>query len=108
MNRALHPRGPGARGCGVGDCKNARANDPNKTAPGLGGCGIADRDPDAAPNCVDNRPKAVNADQLDRNDNGVGDTCDPVCGASLFGARMTGLIPLLLLTLLDLKGAQRR
>ena len=56
------------------------------TTPGCGGCGLPacetpdDRDGDLALNASDNCPDAWNYQQLDADDDGIGDVCDPIPG----------------------------
>lgn len=78
---------PGLCGCGnvdtdtdddgTADCSDACPNDRDKIAPGACGCGVADTDADndGIPDCHDNCPATFNPDQLDSNNDGVGDAC---------------------------------
>ena len=63
---------------GVGDACDGCPADPDKTQPGVCGCGVpeTDRDGDGVPDCVDNCPAERNTDQLDTDDDGIGDACD--------------------------------
>jgi N-acetylneuraminic acid mutarotase len=78
---------PGLCGCGhvdtdtdddgTADCSDACPNDRNKIAPGACGCGVPDTDTDGdgIPDCHDNCPATFNPDQLDSNNDGIGDAC---------------------------------
>ncbi|TWT46155.1 Alpha-agarase precursor [Phycisphaerae bacterium RAS1] len=63
---------------GTPDCLDGCPDDPNKTFPGVCGCGTADADgdEDGVADCIDNCPEVANADQLDADDDGLGDACD--------------------------------
>ncbi|MCK6457948.1 MAG: lamin tail domain-containing protein [Phycisphaerae bacterium] len=65
---------------GVGDACDGCPNDPNKTEPGDCGCGVpdVDSDGDGHADCIDNCPEDSNPDQLDSDNDGIGDVCDPV------------------------------
>ena len=56
------------------------AIDPSEIATPVGpivlGCGLPDADDDGVPDATDNCPAIVNADQMDRDDDGLGDLCD--------------------------------
>lgn len=79
---------PGACGCGVldtdtdgdgvPDCNDTCPTDPLKTAPGACGCGQLDTDTDGdgIADCDDNCVSVPNPDQLDSNQNGIGDVCE--------------------------------
>lgn len=78
---------PGACGCGnsdddsdgdgVPDCNDDCPDDGNKVDAGVCGCGNADADSDGDGwlDCFDNCPNTPNSDQLDSNEDGVGDVC---------------------------------
>lgn len=70
---------PDSDGDGTPDCQDGCPSDPNKIAPGICGCGVSDTDTDgdSVPDCHDNCPGLANADQGDRDHNGVGDACEP-------------------------------
>jgi Bacterial Ig domain/Thrombospondin type 3 repeat len=53
-------------------------DDPNKIRTGECGCGVPelDDDRDGTPNCNDNCPNDVNADQADADSDTIGDVCD--------------------------------
>ncbi|MCK6485785.1 MAG: thrombospondin type 3 repeat-containing protein [Phycisphaerae bacterium] len=80
---------PGACGCGTADtdtdndgmpdCNDGCPNDPNRIAPGVCGCGTPDTDSDndGVPDCIDNCVNVPNFDQLDTDNDGQGDACDP-------------------------------
>lgn len=81
--------GPGLCGCGfpdtdtdsdgTPDCNDLCPYDENKIEPGICGCGIPDWDLDGDlwPDlCLDNCPFTYNPDQIDSNQNGLGDACD--------------------------------
>jgi hypothetical protein len=64
---------------GVFDCEDGCPNDPDKIEPGVCGCGVedVDSDEDGAPDCVDNCPNTTSAGQLDFDNDGIGNVCDP-------------------------------
>ncbi len=86
------------------DCLENCPDDPDKTEPGACGCGVADvdSDKDGTFDCVDNCPNAANADQADRDDDGVGDVCDeppPPTRRSFCAFGVIGALPFMLLGL---------
>ena len=77
----------GACGCGLADtdtdhdgtsdCHDGCPLDPDKTEAGACGCNAADpdQDGDGIADCIDNCPQAANPDQIDTDDDGIGDDC---------------------------------
>ena len=65
-------------GDGEPDSSDQCPTDPNKTIPGQCGCDTDDDDTDAdgVANCRDNCPDEFNPNQVDENQNGVGDLCE--------------------------------
>jgi hypothetical protein len=63
----------------VPDCLDQCPEDGEKSEPGECGCGVEDLDTDGdgVYDCNDNCPDVVNPSQVDEDNNGVGDHCDP-------------------------------
>jgi len=78
----------GMCGCGVADtdtdtdgtpdCEDDCPGDENKIEVGMCGCGVAetDSDNDGVPDCNDNCDNNANPDQVDSNDDGIGNVCE--------------------------------
>ncbi len=64
---------------GTGDVCDGCPDDVNKLEEGVCGCGVADddNDGDTVLNCLDNCPDTYNFSQLDSDEDGLGDACDP-------------------------------
>jgi hypothetical protein len=65
------------------DCVDGCPVDARKSAPGVCGCGLPevateDGDGDGHPGCLDNCPRVANAEQMDRDGDLIGDSCDPL------------------------------
>lgn len=67
-----------------------------------------DRDDDGVPDCQDNCPDDANSNQADGNNNGIGDACEPECGADACGAGIATGMLLSLWTLCATKLGRRR
>jgi|GEM_PF-625100 len=71
---------------GADDASDGCPFDPIKSAPGVCGCGIADTDTDgdSVADCIDNCPATPNAEQLDCNNDGIGEACEsfPDCNSN--------------------------
>lgn len=66
-------------GDGAGNVCDSCHEDPLKTVPGVCGCGNLDVDTDSDTflDCEDNCPDVYNYSQLDSDEDGLGDACDP-------------------------------
>jgi hypothetical protein len=88
---------PDMDGDGTIDACDGCPHDASKAAPGQCGCGAADGDADgdALADCLDNCPTVANADQADRDADGMGDACQtpgPLpCGCGATTAVLMGL-----------------
>lgn len=76
------------------------------TDEGLGEC--PDGDDDGMPDAFDNCPLVANADQADKDDDGVGDVCDLILQSGGGGCTSAPVMPLALLGLLFLRRQARR
>ncbi len=89
---------PGICGCGEADvdsdqdgpldCQEECPQDPNKTEVGICGCGVVDSetdgDADLVVDCVDNCPEVSNPDQMDTDNDSIGDSCEYVFPWNIF------------------------